>query len=442
MALPSTVDQWLTLLEQRHSKSIDLGLDRVATVWRQLGSPRPAPIVITVAGTNGKGSTAALLASILTVTGKRCGVYSSPHLVRFNERIAINGTMIADADLLQSFAAVEAARGAVSLSYFEFTTLAAVCAMRSASLDVAIMEVGLGGRLDAVNVIDADAAIVTSIALDHADWLGSDLEQIGREKAGVFRPARAAVGSAPQLPQSVAQHATSIGALWRARNEHFFAVTADGHWTYRSACSQLSELPLPALAGAHQVDNAAGALAALEALALLPARSLVAKALQDVMLPGRQQIVEEQPLTIVDVAHNPAAAVATAATLARDYPEHSVQLVLGMLADKDAKATADALAQHLSIAHWHLVDLESPRGLRAADLAAMLPAAAGATQHRSVEEGLQAASREALKSGAMVLIAGSFLTAGRALAGFGTQHKSGSTVEDHRKDRHDAFEPL
>ena len=261
----NTLADWLAHAERLHSQSIALGLERVQAVAQRLALRFDCPVV-TVAGTNGKGSTCAMLESILRHAGFRTGVYSSPHLVHFEERLRIAGEPVAAETLVPHFAAVEGARGDTPLTYFEFTTLAILRCMAGAGLEVAILEVGLGGRLDAVNIVDADCAVITSIDLDHMDFLGPDRESIGHEKAGVMRPGRPAIVSDPAPPASVIAHARAIGAdLWRIGHE--FNVSGDRQqWAWRGPSRRYGGLAYPALRGANQLVNAAGVLAALEAL--------------------------------------------------------------------------------------------------------------------------------------------------------------------------------
>ncbi|MFN7197264.1 MAG: bifunctional folylpolyglutamate synthase/dihydrofolate synthase, partial [Hylemonella sp.] len=319
MSSMNTLADWLAHCERLHPQTIDLGLERVRTVAQRMDLRLDCP-VITVAGTNGKGSTCAMLESILRQAGYRTGVYTSPHLVQFEERLRLDGEMVQAAQLLPSFARVEQARllgGPVSLSYFEFTTLAILDCMARAGLDVAVLEVGLGGRLDAVNLIDADCAIITSIDLDHMELLGPDREHIGREKAGIMRTGRPVIVSDPVPPQSVIDHAVEIGAdLWRVGRD--FSYNGDRQqWNWVGRGRRYSGLAHPALRGANQLLNASGVLAALTALRErlpVPAQA-VRNGLALVQLPGRFQIVPGQPVLVLDVAHNPHSVAALAANL-------------------------------------------------------------------------------------------------------------------------------
>ncbi|MES2481098.1 MAG: Mur ligase family protein, partial [Pseudomonadota bacterium] len=300
-----TLQDWLSHCERLHPKTIDLGLDRVREVARRMDLRFACP-VITVAGTNGKGSTCAMLEAIALQAGWRTGVYTSPHLVHFEERCRVHGESVSAGELVPQFARVEAARQGVTLSYFEFTTLAILGLMADAKLDVAILEVGLGGRLDAVNVIDADCAVITSVDIDHTEYLGPDRESIGREKAGILRAGRPAVVSDPVPPQSVIDHAQAIGAdLWLLGRDFNFSGDKQ-QWGWAGRGRRYAGLAYPALRGANQLINASGVLAALTALReRLPVTAqAVRNGLAMVELPGRFQIVPGQPTLVLDVAHN------------------------------------------------------------------------------------------------------------------------------------------
>jgi len=366
-ALPATLPQWLSLLESRHPTVIDLGLERVAEVKERLALRFDCP-VITVGGTNGKGSTCAMLESILLRAGYRVGLYSSPHLIDFNERVRIHGEMVDDAALVAAFARVEAARGEVSLSYFEFTTLAGLLLFADAGLDAVILEVGLGGRLDAVNVIDADVAIVTSIDIDHAAYLGDTREQIGFEKAGIFRAGKTAICSDPVPPRSLIAHAEAIGAdLWLFDRD--FNFTGDKQqWNYGGRGQRRNALGYPALRGANQLLNASAALAALEALRdRLPVGAQeVRSGLVMVDLPGRFQVLPGQPLVVLDVAHNPHAAAALAQNLGQMGFHPYTYAVFGAMRDKDIAGILAAIGDRID--HWCLTDLPLPRAASAADI--------------------------------------------------------------------------
>ncbi len=364
-----TLADWLAHCEHLHSKNIELGLERVRDVADRLGLAFDCP-VITVAGTNGKGSTCAMLESILGHAGYRTGVYSSPHLVHFEERLRLSGASVGAEVLLPHFEAVESARGGTSLTYFEFTTLALLRCMAASGVEVAILEVGLGGRLDAVNIIDADCAIITSIDLDHMDFLGPDRESLGFEKAGILRAGRPAIVSDPMPPQSVIDHAHALGAdLWRFG--HDFNVSGDKQqWGWSGRNRRYSGLAYPALRGANQLINAAGVLAALEALRQkLP---ITAQAIRTgfamVELPGRFQIVPGQPALVLDVAHNAHAVAALAENLDAMGFFPTTHAVFGLMADKDVDPIFARIGPLID--RWYFTDLPTPRAAKAADLLA------------------------------------------------------------------------
>ncbi len=351
-----------------HPSAIDLGLDRVRCVSAALGL-NPGFLVITVGGTNGKGSTCAYLEAMLTAAGYKTGLYTSPHLRRYNERVRIAGEESNDADLIAAFERIDAARGETSLTYYEFGTLGAMLQFVDAEVDVAILEVGLGGRLDAVNIFDADAAIVTSVDLDHQEYLGDTRELIGFEKAGIYRAERPAVCSDPEPPASLRAHVLMLGADgWQSGKDFQFDI-ADNHWTYRGRVWVLPGLPHPAMAGAYQVRNAAGAIAALEALQdrLVVDAQAIATGLRHACVEGRFQRIGQCPELVLDVAHNPEAARALAATLA-EYPVVGRTFaVIGMLADKDSAGVIAALAGLID--RWFVCTPDSPRALSASALA-------------------------------------------------------------------------
>lgn len=362
-----TLDDWLAHCERLHGKPIDLGLERVARVRDALGLQFHVP-VFTVAGTNGKGSTCAMLEAILIQAGFRVGVYSSPHLVHFEERLRVNGEAVQAAALLPHFERVEAARHGIGLTYFEFTTLALLDRLAQLPLDAVVLEVGLGGRLDAVNVIDPDCAIVTSVDLDHQSFLGHDRETIGREKAGIFRAGRPAIVSDPVPPQSVLDHAREIGAdLWRFGHE--FNYQGDRQqWSWAGPNRRVNALGYPALRGANQLVNASGVLAALDAMrSQLPVPvQAIRNGLAMVQLPGRFQIVPGQPTLVLDVAHNPHAAAALSANLDQMgfYPR--THAVFGAMADKDLAGIVRPLLPLVDA--WYACDLPTPRAAKASEL--------------------------------------------------------------------------
>jgi dihydrofolate synthase/folylpolyglutamate synthase len=374
--LESSLTAWLARIERLHAKPIDLGLDRVREVAGRLRLKLDVPTVV-VGGTNGKGSTCGMLDSILRAAGYRVGLYTSPHLLEFNERCRIDGVNAADDDLVEQFEAVESARDGTSLTYFEFTTLASLRLFSREPLDALVLEIGLGGRLDAVNIVDADVAIVTSVDLDHMDYLRPTREAIGYEKAHIYRAGRPAICSDPAPPGSLLDHAASIGAdLWRFGRD--FNYQGDRQqWAYAGRRLRRSGLPYPSLRGANQLLNASGALAALEALAerLPVSQQAVRQGLLTVELPGRFQVLPGRPAVILDVAHNPHAAAVLAENLDNMGFHPSTHAVFGMLRDKDIDGVVARLGGRID--HWHVAPTPGERGCDAATVAALVRARAG-----------------------------------------------------------------
>ena len=419
---------WLERIERLHPRQIELGLDRVRLVAERMAL-RIESISIVVGGTNGKGSTCAMLESILLAAGYRVGCYTSPHLMHFNERARINGEPASDEQLIEQFEAVEAARGDSSLTWFEFTTLAILRLFERSSLDVLVLEVGMGGRLDAVNIVDADCSIVTCIDIDHAEFLGDTREAIGFEKAHIYRPGRAAICTDPVPPQSLIDHASSIGAdLWRFGQD--FNYSGDRQqWSYGGRSQRRNSLAYPALRGANQLLNAAGVLAALEALrARLPVSAqAIRQGLASVELPGRFQVLAGRPAVVLDVGHNPHAAAHLAANLDNMGFFPYTYAVFGMLADKDIDATIAHLRSRVD--HWLCVDLSGPRGSSAADLAARLRRAGvvpgeGVDAERTIScfaspRDALAAAQERAGENDRIVVFGSFLTVADVLAARG-----------------------
>lgn len=404
-----TLAEWLAWQETLHPASIELKLERIRGVWQRLQPEPPAHAVITVGGTNGKGSCVAYLEAILRTAGYKVGAYTSPHLLRYNERIRIDGQEASDAAICEAFARIDAARGTDSLTYFEFGTLAALELFREAAVDMAILEVGLGGRLDAVNILDADAALVTNIALDHMEWLGPDREHIGYEKAGIYRPGRPAICADPDPPHSLLEHAERIGAcLWRVNRDYFITPTGET-WRWQAADQQLDGLPWPSLAGAHQLSNAAAALMVLNSLdARWPVTpTAIATGLRQAHWPARFQVIPGAVSWILDVAHNPAAAAVLAAHLKSQDCTGRTQVLIGILADKDADGIIQALREVVDF--WHPVTLSGPRGRSSADLVARLHSAGvqAVAPHDSVEEAVRAIW-EIAQPGDRIITLGSF----------------------------------
>jgi dihydrofolate synthase / folylpolyglutamate synthase len=402
-----SLEQWLQHIERQHPKSIALGLERVAEVYSRLALRIDCP-VFTVAGTNGKGSTCAMLESILRAGGYRTGLYTSPHLLRYNERVRIAGVEVSDDALAESFAAVEAARGDVVLTYFEFGTLSALWLFSRGNIEAAILEVGLGGRLDAVNIVDPDCAVLTSVGIDHTDYLGATREEIGREKAGVFRPARPAVIAEPDPPQSVLE--TPAQQLRIGRDFGF--VAREGQWSCWGPGGRRGGLAYPALRGRIQLSNAAAAICALGTVERLPlAMQDVRRGLAEVAIPGRFQVLPGRPQVILDVAHNAQAAKILAQNLADCGFAPETFAVCGMLADKDIRAVVRELAP--CITRWYLASLPGPRGARAADVAKHL--GAEAKLFGSPAQAF-AAAKSAASEGDKIVVFGSFLTVAEVMA--------------------------
>jgi dihydrofolate synthase/folylpolyglutamate synthase len=424
-----TLAEWLAYQERVNVRSIELGLDRVNAVWQRMGAAAPAPQVITVAGTNGKGSTVALLEAMLMAAGLRVGCFTSPHLLTYNERIRIDGIDVDDTELTAAFERIEAARGAdgpeaIPLTYFEFGTLAALDLFARDLLDVAILEVGLGGRLDAVNIVDADVAIITTVDLDHMEWLGADRDSIVREKAGIARAGRPAIVGEADPPGGLLDALTASDAwIERAGIDFWFEREARG-WQWRHRDGEVLDLPDPALSAPVQFVNASTAIAALHtlyadgSLAVDDFLTAVRVGLQTAKVPARLQSLGGDPVLMVDVGHNPQAARALAEWLDRRAggPLH---VVYGALADKDIAGVMTALGSRVD--HWHLAGLDrvTPRGVAPPQLAATLcQALPGATfdEYPDVAEAL-AGARATTPAGGCILAFGSFFVASAAIAG-------------------------
>ncbi len=405
----SLVD-WLSYLEQIHPVNIDMGLDRVGVVARRMGLTQLPFKVITVAGTNGKGSSCAMAASILMAAGYKVGVYSSPHLLRFTERVRIDGAELSDNEHCAAFAEVEAARGEIALTFFEFATLAGLWLFCRAAPDVLLLEVGLGGRLDATNVVESDVAMITSIALDHCDWLGDTREAVAVEKAGVYRAGKPAISGEPNPPATIASEAARIGASLRQVGRDFHGDEHDTGWDYHGLNHWLG-LPKPAL----PLMNAVTVLAALESLGLPLAESAIREGLASARLAGRMQRLQDEPLVIVDVAHNPHSAAYLASQLRQIPGKGKRRAVVGMLKDKDmagSLAELDGL-----IDQWFLASLTGPRAATAEQLAAALGDGQGPA---ATFDGVSVAYRAALAASSpddMVIVFGSFYTVADVLAG-------------------------
>jgi len=423
-----TLAQWLEFIGRQHPDAIALGLDRVRAVLGRMTVRIECP-VITVAGTNGKGSVCAMLEAILQASGRRVGLYTSPHLLRYNERVRVDGSEVADAPLIEAFAAVERARGAVPLTYFEYGTLAALWLFGRAAPDALVLEVGLGGRLDAVNVLDADCAVLTSVGLDHAEYLGDTRESVGREKAGIFRGGKPAVVADPEPPASVLEGAARAGAQLLRLGKDFGYRAHPGQWDYWGPCGRRAALAYPALRGARQLRNAAAALAALDAVhGRLPVSMQdVRRGLAAAAPPGRFQVVPGRPQVILDVAHNPEAAQSLADNLAAAGFAAETRAVFGMLRDKDIAGVARIVAPRVT--RWYLCGLGGPRGIAAEELARILAAAgvrAPLTTHLDAAAAF-AAAREEAEENDKIVVFGSFLTVAEVMQSLAATRTRGGT---------------
>lgn len=419
------LNQWLAYAEAIHPKTISMGLERVTEVAARMpggvsfGSTR----VITVAGTNGKGSTCAMLEAILESSGYRTGVYTSPHLVHFEERCRVRTESVSSEVLAQAMAVVEQARKAgpeVLLTYFEFTTLAILHVLRHSNLDVAILEVGLGGRLDAVNVVDTDCAVITCIDIDHIEYLGPDRETIGREKAGIMRPGKPAIVADPMPPQSVIDHAAAIGAELWVQGQQFSFSGDKQQWQFECQGRRMGGLAYPALRGANQLINASGVLAALQALRPeLPVTAQAIRAgLATVELAGRFQVLAGQPTRVFDVAHNPHATATLVASLDAQGFFPNTRVVFGAMADKDLLPMIQRMAPLVD--HWMLTDLPGGRAAKASDLERMvrslpLRSHVQVSLHTSPEQAWQKAL-EISDPADRIVVFGSFVTVGAVLS--------------------------
>ncbi len=415
-----TLEQWLAHCDTLHVVSMDLSLERTVEVSRRLGIAFQVPL-ISVAGTNGKGSTCAMLEAIALQAGYRVGLYQKPELVFFEERCRIGGQSVAGAQLLPHFEAVEQARGEITLTKFEFTTLVIARLLATSELDLVILEVGLGGRFDAVNAFDADCAVITSIALDHMEFLGPDRESIGFEKAHIMRPGRPAIVCDPLPPDSVIAHAVAIGAdLWLVGRD--FSTSGDQQqWSWTGRRQRFNSLAYPALRGANQLLNAAGALAAFEAMReRLPITAqAVRNGLALVDLPGRFQIVPGQPTLVLDVAHNPHAVSTLVHNLDQMGFFPRTHVVFGVMADKDIAAMLVRLAPLVD--NWFFTDLPSERASSALALSALHgslqlsgPGPVGVSCHAGPQQAIDAAIAAADPADRIVVL-GSFLTLGGIL---------------------------
>ncbi|MBB3228718.1 dihydrofolate synthase/folylpolyglutamate synthase [Luteibacter sp. Sphag1AF] len=415
-----TLAQWLTYQEGVHPRDIELGLDRVREVWERMGGGQPAPLTITVGGTNGKGSTVALLEAMLRAAGYRTGCYTSPHLLVYNERVRIDGAHATDEALVASFQRIDTARGSIAQTYFEFGTLAALDLMKRAKVDVAILEVGLGGRLDAVNIIDADAVVITTVDLDHQDWLGSDRDSIGIEKAGIARQGRPAIVGETSPPAGLLMTLGALGAsVERAGLEFTVHRGADG-WRWQHKDGTTFDLPDPALHAPCQHDNAAAAIAVLHALGerVNVDAAALARGLREVVVPGRLQQTRSAPREVVDVGHNPQAARALAGWLDAQPAKGRVFAVYGALADKDVAGVIGALGTRID--GWYIAGLDgaTARGLTARAVTTVLQETLPGAHHASFDDVPSAllAARSDASADDTLLVFGSFFVAAAGLS--------------------------
>jgi dihydrofolate synthase/folylpolyglutamate synthase len=413
----NTLSDWLAWQEQLHPASIDLGLERVEQVWQRLHSSYFDCPVISVAGTNGKGSSVAMLQSIYQAAGYKTASYTSPHLLKYNERICINGKPVDDGTLCHAFERIDQARDQVSLTYFEFGTLAALDIFKQEMPDVVILEVGMGGRLDAVNLVDADVALITQIDLDHQQWLGTDRETIAIEKAGILRSGRPGVVSDQDAPASLQQAADAIGAQLYVINDAYYFRQNAAQWEWQYSDRVRAGLPLPALNGQHQLQNAAGVLMVVELLsASLPVKQAdLRKGLLAARQPGRFTILPGHPACILDVAHNPAAVATLVASLRQYTAGKHLHVVFACLADKDIAQIIKPLC--LDASNWYLAQLDEPRAANVSQLQKELLRicpAANFSIHSSVADALNTA-RQAGQPDELVLVYGSFYTVAEAM---------------------------
>ncbi len=409
----SDLETWLCYLEQLHPTTIDLGLDRVKSVAKRLDLLQPAPYVFTVAGTNGKGTTCRTLEMILLAANKRVGVYSSPHLLRFTERVRINNQESKQQDTVDAFVEIEKARGNISLTYFEYATLAALYQFKHAQLDVVILEVGLGGRLDATNIVDADMAIITTIGIDHVEYLGNTRESIGREKAGIFKSKSLAIVGEPEIPLSILEVAKTVNCPIYAVNKDWSYQQIDNlTWQFITPLKQYDQLPIPHV----PLANAATAIAALNYCSLSINHEQIINGLEKTSLIGRFQMIQTSPIIIVDVAHNPHAANYLANQIELLKKEHSniskVRFVIGMLKDKDIKSTLSLL----NADQWYCASLYGERGCNAEVLKQYLQD--NKVEHistfESVDDAYQKAMQDA-KEDDIIVVCGSFYTVSAVL---------------------------
>ncbi len=415
---------WLESLETRSPTEIVLGLERVSAVLDRL-APRLPEVVFTVGGTNGKGSSVELLQDLFTQAGYVTGAYTSPHILTYNERIRVNGTPAADADIVDAFERIERERGDIDLTYFEVGTLAAVLVFEARSVQVGVLEVGMGGRLDAVNAIEPSASLITNVSLDHCEWLGKDVETIAVEKAGILRSGRPAVYAGLNVPESLLRIASERRADLRLLGRDYGFQLADEGWRWWGRVTRLDSLAEPGLTGRAQFANAAGVLALVEAagFADLLTGDRVSAALRGLKIPGRMQRLRDTHDWLLDVAHNPAAASVLADALEDSAAEGPTVAILGMLDDKDVEGLVDPLRRHVE--HWIAFAADSPRALAAPELARRIANATnrGCVEARGVDDAMSVA-RELCGPGGRILVTGSFYSVGPVLRALGLYSRS------------------
>jgi dihydrofolate synthase/folylpolyglutamate synthase len=410
-----SLDDWLARLETFSAQEIVLGLDRVQKILEKLKLPTPES-VFHVAGTNGKGSSVAMLQSLLQQSGQRVGSYTSPHIVEYNERISVNGTHATDAQIIAAFERIDDVRGDIPLTYFEYGTLAALLIFADVNVAAAILEIGLGGRLDAVNAVEPDAGLITNISLDHCDWLGDNVESIGFEKAGIMRAGKPVVFASTAIPTSVLEYAASVEAdLILCGRDYHYSMNDKG-WSWQGRSHRLESLDLPPLRGEFQLANAAGVLALVEASGQheLLQKKIVDRAFRDLQIAGRMQSIEAGGHWLLDVAHNPAAAIALAQTLKANVQQGRTIAITGLLDDKDAEEVIGPLVDVVD--HWIAVTANSPRAVEAGELARIIAnlsnrACLVAT---SIDEAVSFA-RELAAANDQILVTGSFYVVGPVL---------------------------
>ncbi len=422
MNTPRSLDDWLAHISAVHPATIEMGLDRVCAVWQRMHPVTPAQagaqsVTITVGGTNGKGSTCAMLERILLESGYRVGCYMSPHLLRYNERVRINGEEADDKTLADTFSRIDAARGDTPLTYFEFGTLAGLAAFHDAKVEAAILEVGLGGRLDAVNIVDADCAIVATVDIDHTSYLGDTREAIGFEKAGIFRPGRPAICGDPDPPARLVEHAKGIGADLLVMGKEFGYQAHERQWDFLGRRGAKRALPIPALRGSWQLRNASCALAALDEVANRLPVSLgeIKRGLTLATVPARLQVLPGKPTIVLDVAHNPHAARALASGLGDMGFYENTLAVFGILGDKDVAGVIDAMRQRVD--RWYVASPPSDRAAAADDVAEVLASRglSAATRTFATVDSALAAARGDAGANDRIVVFGSFTTVAEAL---------------------------